>query len=81
MANYYLRGERFESLDALIKECKKETLAHRLRAHDWHYQYADDFRAWNAGNESMRNIERLIDELGEDGREIFKAYRAKMRGE
>lgn len=74
MANYYLRGERYESLDELVKQCKLETLQRWCDGHDWYYARADDFRAYNHGQRVQREIDALAAELGDDGKEIIRYH-------
>ena len=51
-----------------IKELK-ELLEH----HDWYYNYADDFRAYKAGQASLTEIHRLITQSN-DVEEAVKAH-------
>ena len=74
MANYYLRGERYESLDELVKQCKLETLQRWCANHDWYYQRADDFRAYNEGQRVQREIDALAAQLGDAGEEIIRYH-------
>lgn len=74
MANYYLRGERYESLEELVKQCKLETLQRWCASHDWYYARADDFRAYNDGQRVQREIDALAAQLGDDGKEIIRYH-------
>ncbi len=45
-----------------------------LTEHDWHYEYADDFRAWTKGAEERRRLEYLA--LGSEQRAaLYAAFR------
>lgn len=33
-----------------------------LEKHDWYYQYSDDHRAWEKGNEESRRLQAIIQE-------------------
>ena len=52
----------------------KGLLVEKLVAHDWYYMYADDQRAWEKGNKEAKDISALVDDLGADGRAIYKQY-------
>lgn len=74
MPTYYLRGERYESLAELVKQCKLETLQRWCATHDWYYQRADDFRAYNEGQRMQREIDALAMQLGDAGKEIIRYH-------
>ena len=44
-----------------------------LRAHDWGYEYADDFTAYQAGKASLHRLQALRDQLP-DGVQLWNAY-------
>ena len=48
-----------------------------LKAHDWRYQYADDFNAFMNGRASWGRIAHLGAQLGDDGRALIEQYRER----
>lgn len=42
-----------------------------VKAHDWYYNYSDDFRFWSAGNAQAQEIRKLMDELGPDAVKLY----------
>lgn len=44
-----------------------------LRSHDWSYEYADDYTAFQAGKSSMQRLRALRDSLP-DGVQLWNAY-------
>ena len=52
----------------------KGLLVEKLVAHDWYYMYADDYKAWEKGSKEAKDISALVENLGADGRAIYKQY-------
>ena len=50
----------------------KKKLVQLMENHDWYYNYADDFRAYSAGQASLTEIHELVNKIGnEEGIKIF----------
>ena len=54
-----------------------DSLRALLNAHDWRYQYADDYNAFMRGRASWGRIAHLGAQLGDDGRAIIEQYRER----
>ena len=48
-------------------ETPMEELQRRLAHHDWHYEYSDDSRVYQAGREARGRIQSLVRQLGPEG--------------
>lgn len=75
MAKYYMQGESFDSLAALIKRAKVETLHRWLRQCNWEWFRADTASEWRQGQEKWLEIHHLAKELGEDGERIVEYHK------
>ena len=62
-------------LDKHLEKCA--TLRDLLSAHDWRYQYADDYDAFMRGRASWGRIAQLGAQLGDDGRAIIEQHRKR----
>lgn len=38
-----------------------------LHKHDWTYEYSDDHRVWEEGNKKKKELNRMFDQLLEEG--------------
>jgi len=48
-----------------------------LKAHDWLYQYQDNYRKWEYGSNQRRHILQVVEQLGEPAKELYESYSAK----
>lgn len=53
---------------------KVQQLVNLLVSHDWYYDYSDDAKMWQRGNQSEKKMLDLVKELGDYGRDIFNVY-------
>lgn len=75
MAKYYMQGESFDSLAALIKRAKVETLHRWLRQCNWEWFRETDASAWREGQAQWLDIKNLAKDLGEDGERIVEYHK------
>ena len=75
MAKYYMQGESFDSLEALIRRAKVETLHRWLRQCNWEWFRETDASEWRHGQEQWLEIRNLAKELGEDGERIVEYHK------
>ena len=59
----HIKLQRYENI---IDEFRK-----LLNAHDWTYEFSDDYRVWKRGTESHAQIHRYISNTPEDLRPIL----------
>lgn len=45
-----------------------------LDSHDWTYSFSDDNRVYRRGFEQRRAIEKLAQEIGDEGLRLYRAY-------
>tara|TARA_R110002020_G_scaffold165813_5_gene353563 strand:- start:20906 stop:21121 length:216 start_codon:yes stop_codon:yes gene_type:complete len=56
----------------------------KLHAHDWFHEYSDDHRAWTAGNNARKEIEKIVRESSDEFKQLydkFVEYYFEKRGE
>lgn len=49
-----------------------------LKSHDFWYTYSDDSRTYKKGKESQERIEKLVKEIGPDGKKAYRNYIKKF---
>jgi cell division septum initiation protein DivIVA len=59
-------------LNESLNESSIEELDKLLASHDWYYMMSDDDRAYSKGSQEEAKIKKLIDQLGDEGREHYK---------
>jgi len=65
----------FESFinERVLNEASIGELDKLLAAHDWYYMMSDDSREYSKGSDEEKAILKLVDQLGDAGREHYKA--------
>ena len=53
---------------------KLEQLEELLKTHDWYYQMTEDHRVWQRGSQQHSKIRELVNELGNDGKDLYDRY-------
>jgi len=54
----------------------REKLIQALKAHDWYYDYSDDYGIWMQGQRSWDRIQFLAKQV-EDGQELIAQYKKR----
>lgn len=54
-----------------------EVLEKKLKAHDWLYEYTDQYSKWQAGRRQRLEIQELVKELGPEAEKLYNSYRDK----
>ena len=52
----------------------------KLEKHDWYYQYSDDINVYRAGKTKEEEINKAMEQGGEEFRRAFNEYRMKKNG-
>jgi hypothetical protein len=52
-------------------------LERKLKSHDWWYSMSDDGSAWDRGRKQADDINKLIRDVGDDGKKLYKKYGKK----
>lgn len=60
-----------------------QDLEQKLKTHDWHSEYSDDYRAWKKGWDSALQIRMMINQLGniglrDEAEALLKKYQPKV---
>jgi hypothetical protein len=55
-------------------EYLRQQLENLLKQHDWYYAWSDDSRVFKAGNAVQNQINSLIDQLGQEGKDLYNKY-------
>lgn len=50
---------------------KMQELQKALKGHDWYYHYSDSMRVNDSGERSLKNIMKMVNELGQDGKDLY----------
>ena len=66
-----------EDLSGNQKKTKMKELERLLKSHDWWYSMSDDGRAWDRGRKQADDIHKLIKDIGDDGKTLYKKYGKK----
>ena len=66
-----------EDLSGNQKRTKMKELERLLKSHDWWYSMSDDGRAWDRGRKQADDIHKLINDIGDDGKKLYKKYSKK----
>ena len=66
-----------EDLSGNQKRTKMKELERLLKSHDWWYSMSDDGRAWDRGRKQADDIHKLIRDVGDDGKKLYKKYGKK----
>ena len=66
-----------EDLSGNQKRTKMKELERLLKSHDWWYSMSDDGRAWDRGRKQADDIHKLIKDIGDDGKTLYKKYGKK----
>jgi len=56
----------------------------KLHAHDWFHEYSDDHRAWVAGRNDRKEIDKIVEENSGEHKKLFDKfveYYFEKRGE
>ena len=56
-----------------------EELYNQLCRFDWWYDYSDDHSVWTRGSDKERELERIAESLGDDGKEMFSKFRYEYK--
>jgi len=65
-----------EELSATAQKSKIRDLEKLLKNHDWYHSFGDH-KSWEKGKKEVRHIRSLVDELGDDGMELYRMYGKK----
>jgi len=60
-----------------VKKTNIKELEKALKNHDWFYMYSDDSRAYNKGRDESDKIHKLIKDIGDEGKKLYKKYSKK----
>jgi len=66
-----------EDLSGSQKRTKMKELERLLKSHDWWYSMSDDGRAWDRGRKQADDIHKLINDIGDDGKKLYKKHGKK----
>ena len=66
-----------EDISGSQKRTKMKELERQLKSHDWWYSMSDDGRAWDRGRKQADDIHKLIKDIGDDGKKLYKKYGKK----
>jgi len=66
-----------EDLSGSQKRTKMKELERKLKSHDWWYSMSDDGSAWDRGRKQADDINKLIRDVGDDGKKLYKKYGKK----
>lgn len=66
-----------EDLSSSVKKKKMKDLERKLKTFDWWYSMSGDMRAWKKGQKEQDIIRSMVDELGDDGMELYRMYGKK----
>ena len=66
-----------EDLSGKAKVQKLKKLESLLKKHDWWYSMSSDQRAWKKGLEGQEEIRKLANEIGDEGKKMYRDYGIK----
>jgi len=66
-----------EDLSGKAKVQKLKKLESLLKKHDWWYSMSSDQRAWKKGLEGQEEIRKLANEIGDEGKKMYREYGIK----
>jgi hypothetical protein len=66
-----------EDLSNNQKEKKMKTLEQKLKTFDWWWTMSSDMRSYKKGQKEQDVIRSLVDELGDDGKSLYRQYGQK----
>lgn len=66
-----------EDLSGNQKRTKMKELERLLKSHDWWYSMSDSGSAWDRGRKQADDIHKLIKDIGDDGKKLYKKYGKK----
>ena len=66
-----------EDISGSQKGTKIKELERLLKSHDWTYMYSDDRRYYDKGRDSSDKIHKLVTDIGDDGKKLYKKYSKK----
>lgn len=70
--------ERHMTMDPKLQETldKLHEIKERLDSHDWYYHYSDDHSVWVRGVADWREIQEMVDSLGQLGKDYLEDYKS-----
>ena len=66
-----------EDISGSQKRTKMKELERQLKSHDWWYSMSDDGRAWDRGRKQADDIHKLIRDVGDDRKKLYKKHGKK----